>query len=186
MPRRKIPQRKRILVACEGASERSYCKFLNEISNKIGLHIHIDGWLDGSGGGDHLAVIEGAVKRNKCQNKLGRPYDFKVALLDSDKRGLNIPRDEKCDVISKDNDILVIWQEYDHEAFLLRHFAGYETRRPAKGDSEAQLKIVWPEYEKNMDAASLSKILDENSILRVAAVETQFRKFLELLNWHGI
>jgi hypothetical protein len=67
---RPIRQRKRIYLGCEGPSEQSYGKRLNEIADAAGLSLFLD--CDVLGGGDPLALIRLSVKRilEKVKNSL--------------------------------------------------------------------------------------------------------------------
>jgi len=51
------PQRTRIYFGCEGQSEQSYGKRLNEIADEVSLHLHFDNDVLQPGGGDPLELV---------------------------------------------------------------------------------------------------------------------------------
>lgn len=183
MPREYFAQRTRILFAAEGASERSYGTWLHKLAEERGLNLHIDSWLCGTGGGDLLSLARRAQNRIREQARLRRSYNIRCLLLDKDKLGDNPDRDQQGFAIARERRIRIIWQEWDHEAFLLRHLPGCATLRPSSGQSERALKRRWPEYRKNMAAQDIGKKLDANAVGRAARIEPDLRDFLVSVGW---
>lgn len=117
-------QRLRVFVGCEGVGERSYAKWLQSILDEAGLRIFLDAQI--AGGGDPLAVVEKSEKLLKKRERHGK-FTHKVVFLDSDKLGEAPQRDVLIPAAAKRMGASLIYQNFDHEAFLLRHFAGCET-----------------------------------------------------------
>ena len=60
MIRKIIPQRKRIYCAVEGEGEQAFIKFLQNISDQEGLHLHLD--CEPLGGGGYKSMLEKAIR----------------------------------------------------------------------------------------------------------------------------
>lgn len=182
---RYVPQRLRVLLSCEGSSERSYGRWLQTISERRGLHIHINSWIGGKGGGDFLSLVEAAVTHAKMERRGKRPYDVKGLLLDVTQKGRNGIRDQKAYHLAEEDSLKLIWQDPDHEAFLLRHLPGCETLHPAVGMTLRELIKHWPEYDKGMPALNLIKRIDSGSLDQILTVEQDLRIFLELCGFNS-
>lgn len=169
--------RKRIFVGCEGESERSYVRWIQDRADEMGRAWHFDSHK--VGGGDPLAVVEGSIKRMKLQVRKFGPYHAMAVLLDSDLLGRTPARDARIPVAAADATLL--YQEYDHEALLLRHFNGCDQLRPQRGRSRAALLRIWPDYKKGSDAISLGRKLDVAALQRMLNVEPDFKAFFDPL-----
>jgi hypothetical protein len=180
LSRLRIQQRVRIYLGCEGQSEQSYGARLGQIADSAGLHLYIDNDVLQPGGGDPLALVELAIKRIAEKERKRGAFSFKAILLDRDKWGQAPDRDRQIAPLLDENGLFAIWQNPCHEGFLLRHFANYETARPATSELAMQeLKRVWPEYYKAMPASQLAARIDRAAVRRVSAVEGQFASFLD-------
>lgn len=182
---RRRKQRKRVLMVCEGASERGYGRWLHYILDSLGHYVHIDPWLPGAGGGDYLFLVEESIKHITQERKRGRPYKITSILLDTTQKGINAKRDDKADTLGRDKGLCVIWQDPDHEAFLLRHLPGCETLRPSAGRTMDKLIENLPTYRKGMAGSELRLILDANCLRRAYGVEREFEEFLNEIGYTG-
>ncbi len=184
MSRVRIPQRIRIYVGCEGQSEQSYARLLGAIADSAGLHIFIDNDVLQPGGGDPLALVELAVRRIVEKESKRGAFSHRAILLDSDKFGMTPERDRRVAQLAEENGLALIWQRPCHEAFLLRHFDGYEPRRPATSElAMVALRRLWPEYRKGMPAIQLSSRIDLAGIRRASDVEVEFSEFLDRIGF---
>jgi hypothetical protein len=181
----RIPQRKRVLISCEGASERSYGTWLHRQGDVVGLHLHIDPKIckGKGGGGDLLTLMEEAEPLINRAVRDRVPYRSVAVLIDGDLRGQNLERDEQGVHLATRYDAHIIWQETDYEAFLLRHLNGHAHKRPQPGHGLRELIIQLPNYEKPWNADQLGKAFDPDSLRRAAAVDEGLRNFLRDLNW---
>lgn len=180
MSRLRITQRARIYLGCEGQSEQSYGARLGQIADSAGLHLYIDNDVLQPGGGDPLGLVELAILRITEKGRKRGDFAFRAVLLDRDKIGQAPARDSEIAPLAAANGLSLIWQNPCHEGFLLRHFEGHETSRPATSDIAMQaLKRVWPQYYKAMPAIHLTPRIDLPAILRVSAVEPPFARFLD-------
>lgn len=110
---RRRKQRKRILVACEGASERGYGRWLQTTLDLLDYFVHIDPWLPGHGGGDYLSLVEESIAHIDRERKRDRAYKITAVLLDTTQKGDSSVRDRKADKLARDKGLFVIWQDPD-------------------------------------------------------------------------
>ena len=115
-----IRRRVRVYAGCEGDSERSYVRWLQSRFDEAGLALHLDTFI--GGGGDPLALVTKCVDECVRRQKLYGPFAARCILLDSDKLGITPGRDQKIRSVLKKGKVDAIYQVFDHEAFLLRHF----------------------------------------------------------------
>ena len=181
---RSIRQRKRIYLGCEGPSEQSYGKRLNEIADTADVSLFLD--CDVLGGGDPLAMVRIAVKRLQDKVKKRGAFACRAVLLDKDKLGQAPERDRQISALAHKHRIHLIWQDPFHEGFLLRHLAEQTTMRPPNSDLAIQaLKRVWTEYRKGMPASELAAKIDRSAIESAASVEPDLLTFLRAIGLTG-
>jgi len=185
MATRRRKQRMRILVACEGASERGYGRWLQSILDSQDYYVHIESWLPGRGGGDYLSLVEESIAYIDREKRRDRPYKIMAILLDTTQKGDNPTRDNKAEMLARGKGIFVIWQDPDHEAFLLRHLPGCETLKPPVGRTMAKLLENVPTYKKGMPATELNRILNADCLKRAYGAETAFAAFLNEIGYTG-
>ena len=177
--------RKRIFLGSEGISERNYGQYLRLIAEKYNLLIHIDcNYV--TGGGDPLKVVEESIRRMKWNSKNRGDYLVKAIMLDADKLGRSNDRDNKIRPLVSSGNIRLLYSTPNFEAFLLRHFPGYENKSPPADASLSELAKVWPEYRKGIDARSIYKQLGEDGLVRACTVEDSLRDFLTSIGFGEI
>lgn len=173
--------RTRVFIGCEGASERSYIRWIQDLANERGLGLHLDAQI--ANGGDPLAIVQVSAKTLKKRQRAHGKYQASAVLLDSDRLGVSPQRDQQIASVAERSGLEVIWQEYDHEALLLRHFDGCRTLRPPRGQSQARLRQEWPQYSKPADATSLGERFQLSDLIEVFAVEPELRAFFARLGF---
>lgn len=170
-------QRKRILVGCEGESEKSYITALSRLLDEKHKKIHLDPvCLDG---GDFLYLVE------RCEEHLVKvarnrdSYQLKMLLLDTDRLGQNVKRDDAAKKKAASLSLSLIWQNPCHEALLLNHFSGFEKYAP-KGvqDARTKLRSQWTSYTKGLPARTLLQKLTRENILAAGERNVEFFNFL--------
>ena len=176
-----MKQRQRVFLGCEGESERSYGRFLQSQADARQLSLHFESF--DAKGGDPLSIVEKSIKRYKADERFKTAYKFKAVLLDKDKIGQNPGRDRLIDNLLRRNGIVAVFQQWEHEALLLRHFDKCAKLRPPKGKSFSVLRKVWPEYEKPMDSISLREKLTGQHLDRALSVEIDLSAFLKQLGF---
>ena len=183
MVRRK--PRKRVFLGSEGISERNYGQYLRIIADKHNLQIHLD--CDYTiGGGDPLTIVEESIKLLNRNTTRHGEYWVKAIMLDSDKLGDKAARDNLIPTLIKRNNIKLIYSTPNFEALLLRHFRGCENRIPPAKKSLNELRKVWPNYTKGVDANSLYRQLREDGLWRAVNVEDDLRDFLKSIGFRNI
>jgi len=181
--RPQIPQRTRIFIGCEGDSERSYVRLLQDFADECeNLHIHFDAHLLQPGAGDPLELIRRANERLRHGERHG-PYTERAALIDQQGFGQNHRRDQQCRHLARQLSIDLILQNPDHEALLLHHLPGCQTRRPPQGQSLVALRAEWPDYRKGRSHLWLSERLDLIALQRACSVEHALGRFLRRLGF---
>ena len=175
------PQRLRIFIGCEGASERSYVRWLQEIAEFHGLSLHFDPQI--AGDGDPLAVVEESVVALKKRERVHGSFAKKAILLDKDKIGQSKGRDQKIGGIVQRNGLVLLFQEWEHEALLLRHYAASKNHRPPRGGALQLLRGHWPKYAKPADALELRREFSPGHLDVAMSVEPELRAFLEALGF---
>jgi hypothetical protein len=179
-----IPQRKRVFLGCEGESEQSYGRLLQDLLNARHRRIHLDTVLLRPGGGDPLALVELAARKMAQNERRAGPYAARAVLLDRDRIGQAPDRDAQLVVVAQRAQLHLIWQEPCHEAVLLRHLPDCDGRRPATTrQAETDLVRAWPTYQKGLPAARLAERLHEASVLQAGAVEPLLAAFLDLVEF---
>lgn len=174
-PKRLIAQRRRLFVGCEGESEQGYAALLARLIEEASLAVHLDAVLLQPGGGDPLAIIERAAARViEREGRRGDPYARRFVILDDDKLGQVLNRDQRIPGVAAASALHLIWQSPCHEALLLRHLDGCsQIRPPSTALAGQQLANRWPGYAKAMPAVRLAERLDLPAITRAAAVEPE-------------
>ena len=175
-----IPQRTRFFVGCEGDSEYSYALFLQRLANRQGLHVHLH--RVNTGGGDPLAMVEEAVSDLRRALQKGK-FAGRFMLLDEDRIGADHARDAKMRALAAKAGLDLILQQFDHEAVLLRHFLGHQSKRPPPGHSDAQLRQVWAGYKKPMSADELLQQLTVADLQRAMKVEPDLAAMLKAIGF---
>ena len=171
------------MLGCEGASERGYGRWLGILADEIDLHIHIDADVLGHGGGDPNTLVNRAVARLHDEAKRGRSYWVRAILLDKDLFGQDPARDRHALALAEQHDIVLVWQKYEHEGFLLRHIEGCERLRPPVGQSEQILRRHWPNYRKPLSGREIRATLSHDSLTRARLVEPDLNRLLRALGW---
>jgi hypothetical protein len=171
-PRVLIPQRIRIYLGCEGPSEQSYGKRLNEIADATGLHLYFDNDVLQPGGGDPLELVKLAIFRIDQKRRKRGDFAYRAILLDRDKLNQNREWEQQIVRLAQQHELHLIWQDPCHETFLLRHLEGQSTARPLTAALGLQaIKRLWPEYYKGMPAIQLATKIDLQAVRRAGVVE---------------
>lgn len=175
-----IPQRRLAFVGCEGDSELAYVALLNDIASARSIHIRFQAERLNPGAGDHCALVERAAEHLATRKRRGTRYVVAAVLLDRDRWGLSPTRDAHATVLAAKHGLLLVWQQPNHEAVLLRHFEGCQALQPPAHASLEYLQKLWPEYDKSgMTAAKFSRRIGYQQILQACEVETELREFLQ-------
>ena len=184
MTKRIIKNRIPVIIFCEGESERSYVKFLGAMANEAGLHYAFNNQLCGNtGGGDILRLAQGAEKKLDRLSNRGSVPEHRFLLLDTDINELEPVRCTAGIALANELGIDIIWQEKNHEGFLLRHFKGYGSHN--NNESEVNTRIVKniPSYKKPVDANFLAKKLSVENVRYARNHIESFDGFFNKIGW---
>jgi hypothetical protein len=160
-------------------SEFGYGALLDRLARETGtVHLHIHHEILQPGAGDPLALVRRAVERIADIERRRTPFAVKAVLID---RG-SVRKNAEATRYARENGIdHVIWQEPDHEGFLLRHLPGCDQRRPPRGATLIAIQQEWPAYDKGMSAQELARRLGLDQIRAACSVENELRLFLEAI-----
>lgn len=181
-PGGKRPQRKRIFIGCEGASEMGYAGWLrNLVRPQKRVHLEISNL--GEGAGDPLARVDLALQRLRILTRDKEPFVGQFLFLDTDQLAADPVRADMARRRANDHGITIIWQEPTYEAFLLRHLPGEETRRPPdKVAALLALRKAWgDDYRKGLSAEQIEQRLTRESALSIAKQSPALASLLALL-----
>ncbi len=179
----KRPQRKRVFLGCEGDSERSYGAWLQAVAEDYKIHITIDTYPDTGGGNQPYDIIERCMLEMLHREKQYGPYIARAILLDSDNIKNDPNRNNNAIQQARAKNIQVILQDFEHEAFLLRHIAGHEHTQPNKGEGRAALQAAWPKYRRKFGKVQLYDKFGLEDLRRVCTVEPELREFLRIIGF---
>ena len=176
--RRTVPKRRRIFVGAEGESERSFAKWLSDLCEKVGLHVHLD--IRVCGGGDGFNVVEYSVEQYR-QRKHHGPYSAALVVLDADR--IEEDRSHGRDPLTAlgNEKLRLIFLKPNIEGLLCRLHRGHESRFGSASEAKGLLQRLWPEYAKPTSAEMLGRRFELGDLRRAARHDTDLRQALELL-----
>ena len=144
----------------------------------------MDAVLLSPGAGSPSAKLIMAVKKINEHEKKRSPYWKKVILLDSDRAENDINERSNANLLALENNILIIWQQPSHEAFLIRHLQGCAQLRPSTtGLADSRLLEKWPNYRKPMNRIQVAREINASRVQQAATVEPELRSFLTDIGW---
>lgn len=185
MPPRRLtrPLLKPVFLACEGFSEQGYGRWLNRLASELKVPAFIN--TECLEGGDFCHLIEKAVRRLARTERQKGPQHIRGLLLDTDCLGRDPDRDANAFEIAEKKNFHLIRQRPTHEAFLVRHFDGYQDFLPeVEEEIWPILHGLWPEYEKGMDAYGYGATLSLDYLANARGLEPDLDHFLTAFGWH--
>lgn len=175
----KIKPRERVFLGCEGRSEFGYGALLARIASEVPtVHLHIHAEILQPGAGDPFELVRRATDRIAKIERYRMRFKIKAVLLDIGDKQKNADATKFAHGAGID---YLIWQQPDHEGFLLRHLPGCNQRRPPRGASLDALIKEWPDYAKGMSGVQLEHRIGLNELLAACKVESDLRAFVAKL-----
>lgn len=163
------PQRAPIFIGCEGQSEIGYAGWLRNLVRDRDLPFHLELSDLGLGAGDPFARVDLAIERLTRIERNREPFVGRYLFLDTDQLALDPGRANQARQRALEHNFTVIWQVPTHEAFLLRHFPGRDTRQPPdKRTADVALAKEWADYRKPSSAQQLEQRFGLDGARRVA------------------
>jgi hypothetical protein len=177
-------QRAPVFIGCEGQSEIGYCGWLRNLVRDRRLPFHLELADLGRGAGDPFARVDMAIERIARLEGNREPFIGRYLFLDTDQLAADPDRAERARGRASSHGLTIIWQEPTHEAFLLRHSPGLDTRRPPdKRSADTALAKAWAGYRKPCDAQEIERRLGLDDARRVAG---QLPELADLLRMIGL
>lgn len=178
MTRRIILQRARFFFSVEGEGEQSVIKWLQELSDQNGLHVHLD--CEVLKGGGYKTMLEGTVRYRKRRER--QKAKSSILLVDGDRAerhdGWSISQLRQ--EASRQN-IVVCVQNPNLEGLLLRLIPGNENLQPVGASVQALLRNAWPNYRKPADARTLAGKFSLDDLLRAARLDSELSSLLTMV-----
>lgn len=141
MTKKIILQRTRYFFSVEGEGEQSVIKWMQELSDQNGLHVHLD--CEVLKGGGYKTMLERAIRCRKRKER--QKAKCSILLVDSDRAdhddGWSLSRLRQEAAIHK---ITVCVQNPNLEGLFLRLMPGKEGLQPDKANIQALLRNAWP------------------------------------------
>ncbi len=180
MRRRGGVQRRRVVfIGVEGKSDRAFVRFLGEVCDDSGLHLHLD--VRPASGGDSVAVVDETGRRLK-RHPDRRSINERLVLLDSDRIEADRAAGRDARATASKWGLEVVLMTPNLEGVLVRLHEGRETHAVAPGEAERQLKALWPGYHKgSLRAEQLKQRFGFADLSRAARFDEELRKLLVVL-----
>jgi hypothetical protein len=176
MPRANIRPRERFFLAVEGQSEESFVKWLQVLSDKNGLHVHLDTF--GLGGGGFKSMRQEAVRLHKLHSREGGCQEaFLIVDRDREEKGDWSIEELRREAAKQKMTVCV--QSPNHEGLLLRLMPGMEHDIANAASAETKLRNRWPSYRKPMSAQELGRKFSLDDLLRVARLDQDLQTLLK-------
>jgi hypothetical protein len=128
-------------------------------------------------------MLRDAASRKSREEKRKGPFRAAFLLVDEDRAQqadwpVHRLRSEAAGVGLK-----LCGQKPKFEGLLLRMFPGRERVVPVAVSVDEQLRALWPEYRKPMDARSLARKFTLDDLIRVARVEPELARVLSTIGF---
>ena len=179
MTRPIIEQRTIFFLAVEGEGEQSFIKWLQWLSDRMGLHVHLD--CQHLGGGGYKTMLDSTMRyrKHKGRNKA----KASILLVDGDRA---VARDDgwSLDQLREESakeKISICIQNPNQEGLYLRMMPKNEHLQPSSTNAHSLLRKKWPAYQKPADARTLDSKFSLDDLLRVARVDSELRNLLMIV-----
>lgn len=178
MPPPDIRKRTRYFIGAEGESEQSLVKWIQELAEQQGLHIHLDCHPLG-GGGYSTMLGTAAVYRKRGLTK--GAYKASFLLVDGDRSATGDLSVEQLRTQAAGQGLTLCCQMPNIEGLLCRMLPGRERTVFDATTARRQLLTLWPEYRKPADTRTLARKFSLEDLLRVAAVDEDLAALLRVI-----
>jgi len=180
VPRRRfVLRRERVFVTAEGDGDRAFARWLGELCDGQGLHLHLDVVV--AGGGDARRVVEYAVEQRRRRNGFLERDKVALVLLDADRVAEDRAAGRDPETVAGRGDLQLVYLTPNLEGLLVRLHPGYEARLLTPNEARRRLKQLWPDYDKPASAAALGRRFDLDDLRRVGAHDDGLRDVLIVL-----
>lgn len=177
----KIKQRMVFFIAVEGDSERSFIKWIQELCDSYGLHVHLD--CVSLNGGGYKAMLDQAIAERKKRESRKSKAAYSILIVDSDRAMLGDDpwTQDKLREESLKYNMTTYFQNPNLEGILLRMFPSKANIKPNARDAKKLLAVVWSDYKKGADAQMLRSKFTLNDLLCAAKMDDELNVFLQTI-----
>lgn len=179
MTKRIIQQRKRIYIAVEGEGEQSFIKWLQQLCDQNGLHVHLD--CQPLGGGGYKTMLNRAVQERKRKERTKAKHSILLVDADRSERGDDGWSLSQLKQQASIHKIIVCAQDPNQEGLLLRMMPGKQYLKPNATNTQKQLRTLWQDYQKPVDAQTLVSKFSLDDLLRAASCDTELSILLSMV-----
>ena len=173
-----MPKRARIFIATEGEGDRALVRWLQQLCDAHGSHLHLDAVV--AGGGDTRSVVEFAMDRRRRHIESRGRDVAALVLRDPDRLDQDLTAGRNPATVAGVRKLRQVYLRPNLEGLLYRLHEGHEAQFPEAKEARQRLKKLWPENEKPMPASALSRRFDLRALQRVARQDTDLRHVLTL------
>ena len=168
-----------MFIGVEGKSDRAFVRFLGDVCDDAGLHLHLD--VRPASGGDSVAVVDETGRRLK-RHPDPRSISERLVLLDSDRIEADRTAGRDARATASKWGLEIVLMVPNLEGLLVRMHEGRETHVIPPGDAERQLKALWSGYHKgSLRAEQLKQRFALTDLSRAARFDEELRKLLGVL-----
>ena len=179
----KLKKKKSIFVACEGESEQAYVALLNELAQEKDPPLPVFLRSYNVKGGGPCKMVAEAIKK---VSKGDYTWKEKVILMDKDVCKNNPDECQKAKEKAKENGFLILWQEPNHEGFLLQHLCDEKGNLSLTAENAQDMlkrKLDLREYKKPLTRYELRSRIGAKEIERAAKKIKNLGELLEWMYW---
>lgn len=178
MRRPRVQPRRVVFIGVEGRSERAFVKFMGDICEEMGLHVHPR--VKTGSGGDSLAIVEEAA-RHLGRQPWRRDISDRLVLLDQDRIVTDQSAGRDALASAGKHGLRIVLMTPNLEGLLLRLHRGREQTKPVATSTQRELRKVWPTYRKPPAARELRRRFGLADLRRAAAHDPNLRTLMEVL-----
>ena len=175
---RLISPRRSIFIGVEGRSDCAFVKFLGIWCEREGKHLHLH--AEPANGGDSVVVIESAI-HYLSKNSFAKEFIRKFVLLDRDRIQQDKRAGRDAHAVATKNRLGVVLQIPNLEGLLCRLHQRQEQRQLLASATRAELKKLWPEYDKSLTSDHLNQRFNLDDLRRAAKYDKHLQRLLTIL-----
>jgi len=183
---KRIAKKRSIFIAAEGESDANCVAWFNMLLREQELHIYLN--CQPLHGGGYQTMLNEAKRSPKYKQR--NKKNPSILLVDTDRadRQEDLWNIEQLRAKAKNKASLTLFTFSPNlEGLLLRLHLGKEKLIPDASTVKNLLKKVWPEYYdkvKPASAATLNERFSFDSLKKVASVDADLKRFLELVGFN--
>ncbi len=176
-----VTLRRRAFYPVEGEGEQSFIKWLQILADQAQLNIHLDSKV--LGGGGYKTMLEGA--RFYIERKNRKKSESCTLLIDVDRSnhddGWSLA---KLITEAAKYNITICAQKPNLEGLFVRLFQSKENLQfSGSGDVKKELRKLWPDYKKPVNASILKRKFTLRDLWRAAKFDPELHRLLSTIGF---